>query len=183
MRLLHACTALGWWVNFLSRDSPTRPPQSAVGLNPKANPGQPPGRSERHTCIRIAPYDRVHAERAVRYRPPSCVTVPGGGINVSLSQGKHSLLHQSDLRSRVMATITRTSRRPVPCRSVRSAGFRHLRSRQAAGPSRSCYWPGSLLDHHLPVTETSIRPSRVEQGSITRCTGQCTRSATGHCGA
>jgi hypothetical protein len=140
-------------------------------LNAETNPGQPPGCSERHTCIRIAPYDRVHAERPVRYRPYIFHDCPGRG-GVRVSQGKHTLLHQSDMRSRA---ITRTSHRSVPCQAVRSGGFSALMIATSSGAITFVLLAGFAAGSPSPTTETSIRTSPGAQGDITRCTGQRAR--------
>ena len=131
--LLHACTAFGRCVNFLRSIVAWHSGNTRPCLNTKTNSGQPQGCPKRHTCIGIAPYDRVRAARpAVRYGRTSFMTVLGGGINLSAHEGKHRLLHQSDTRSRVTPSIT--GRATGPCPDGRSVppDVRYLRSRQAA---------------------------------------------------
>ncbi len=78
------------------------------------------------------------AARPLRYRPRIFRDCPGGGINVSISQGKHMLSHRSDVRSRVTPTRTRTSHSAGPGGHPAPGNLRQLLSRQAALPSLSC---------------------------------------------
>jgi hypothetical protein len=78
------------------------------------------------------------AARPLRYRPRIFRDCPGGGINVSISQGKHMLPHRNDVRSRVTPTRTRASHSAGPGGHLAPGDRRQLLSRQAASPSLSC---------------------------------------------
>src|SRR6266566_9540720 len=61
------------------------------------------------------------AARPLRYRPRIFNDCPGWGIDMGMSQGKHRLSHQSDVKSRVTPVRSRTSRSSMRERSFRSA--------------------------------------------------------------
>jgi len=96
----------------------------------------------------------------------SCRTVPVGGISMSLSNGKHRLPHRNNSGSRYPRRVI------TPCPGGHSAppDLRYLRSRQAALPSASYFWPvhGRITisrssdsdDHRQPVISAASRDSR-----------------------
>lgn len=96
----------------------------------------------------------------------SCRTVPVGGISMSLPNGKHRLPHRNN-------SGRRYRRRAIaPCPGGHSAppGLRHLRSRPAALPSPTYFWPvhyritiprsSDIDDHRQPVNSAALRDSR-----------------------
>ena len=96
----------------------------------------------------------------------SCRTVPVGGISMSLSNGKHRLPHRNNIGRRY------PRRAITPCPGGHSAppDLWYLRSRQAALPSASHFWPvhgritisrsSDSADHRQPVISTASRDSR-----------------------
>jgi len=168
--LLHARNAFSYCGNFCDTTCPTGNSRNGHPRVNKTNLGQPPGCPERHTYIRIAPYDRVRRRKTTRVLVTHPAGLSGWGFDMSVSRGKHRLAHQSDVRRGCR------QREPgqaiVTCPGGYSArpGLLRLRSRQAPSPSQSDCWPaycritiscGSYIDDRRPpVNSAALRDSR-----------------------
>jgi hypothetical protein len=124
--------------------------------------GQPQGHPERHTGIRIAPCDRIRRRKTIEVSGHvSCRTVPVGGISMSMSNGKHRLPYRNNVDRRCHRLATT----PFPGGHSALPDLRHLRSRQAALPSLTHFWPV----HALPDSKDSaLVPAGLCGAAITR---------------
>ena len=135
---------------------------ASIFAKDKTQSGQPAGCPERHTGSRIAPCDRIRRRKTIKgTRPRILQDCPCGGDQHEYVQWQAQVAAPEQYWSQVPPA----SHSPMPWRSFRPPDLRHLRSRQAALPSPSYFWPvhgritisrsSDIDDHRQPVNSAA----------------------------
>src|SRR6266852_5421745 len=122
----------------------------------KTNLGQPPGRPERHTCIRIAPYDRVGRRKAIKLPATHllCLSRVGDQREYVPTQAQVAAPERCEVAGDI--NENRTGHHPMSWRSFRSAGSPALTIAARSVATAFVLPAGIVAGSPSPVAQTSM---------------------------